>query len=240
MANSQSARDTSILATASRMTESEAVSLAEQHIEAFVKAGAPALDGREIGLLARASNDYRQKLEKSPDLAKMAKDALTIGAPMPRAEWGQAKELAGANGRVYLPKILTDYAGKVVMVTQTHVVQQASKNSVVAHDLAKLDKAEELARMNADGQLQGKVLKVAYGSLEGQTEVLTFTQVRAADVNQTARDYAQAHIQSPEARADFLKHVEQMMAAEIQRGRTPASAAAQPARRAQREPERTR
>lgn len=236
-----STRHTEILDHAASLTPAVAVELAKTHIERITAGDPKAGDLVEMGLYARGSADYRKELEASPELVKGAKDALTMGVPMPMADWKQAKELAGGNsGRVYLPKMLTEYAGKIVMVTNTHVVQQASKNTVIAHDLSKLEDRSEIVKLNAEGKLQGKTLKVSYGSMDGKAEVLTFTQVRANDILKDATAYASQSIKTPQARAAFLKHIEAMNAEKIAQSRTPNTPAQQPARAQQREQVRAR
>lgn len=240
MANSQNAQDVSVLDKASSMTVDQAVALAKSHLEGFAKSGASPDEPRVMGLTARANADYRKVIESVPQLAKLTKDAITIAAQMPRAEWAQAKDLAGENGRVYLPKILTDYAGKIVMVTDTHIVQQASKNSVIAHDLSKLDNRDDLVKLNAEGKLQGKYLKVEYGSHEGKTQVMTFAQMRDAEVLKKAVNYADTAFKTPQTKANFLKHVEKMMLDVERSNKAPVTPAQQPARHQQRDQERTR
>lgn len=234
-----SSRDQSILAAAEKLTPTEAAERAGNHIAGHRDDPQPERL-REMGLHARANADYRKVLDQDPDLAKAVKDAMIVGEPMPKPEWKQAKELAGSNGRVYLPKTLTDYSGKIVMVTDTHIVQQAGKTSVVAHDVSKLDNRDELTRLNAEGKLQNKVLKVTYGADVGRAEVLNFTQVRAAEVNESAKAYAVENIKSPQARDNFVKHVQKMMDAEIARSQAPKAPAQQPVRQPQRTPERAR
>jgi hypothetical protein len=183
----------------------------------------------DMGLNARGNADYRKELEKFPAESAAAKQALIIGQAMPKADWSQAKDLVGGQaGKLYLPKIHTDYAGKIVMVTDTHIVQQVGKNTVMAHDLSRLENSRELRELNAAGQLQGKQLKVSYGAVMGKQEVMTFTQVRAAEVSKTAKEYAEANIKTPKAREDFLKHVDKMMASQIERNK-PQDKAAPPA-----------
>jgi hypothetical protein len=241
MANSQTRddRDLSILEAAEKLAPAEAAERARSDVAGQRDDPQPERL-REMGLYARANADYRKVLDQEPALAKEVKDALIVGEPMPRAEWAQAKQLSGSNGRVYLPKAHTDYAGKIVMVTDTHVVQQAGKSSVVAHDLSKLENRQDLDKLNAEGKLQNKVLKVSYGTSAARAEVLTFTQVRAAEVAKAAADYARESIKSPQARENFVKHVQKMMDAEIARSQAPKAPAQQPARQPERTPERSR
>lgn len=232
-------RNVRVLNLAESMSAADASLLAQSHLQKLQRDGSSVDLLREMGLNARANAAYRQALEQSPEVSKQAKDSTTIGEPMPKAEWAQAKQLAGANGRVYLPKMLTDYAGKVVMVTDTHVVQQASKNSVIAHDLQKLAGREELDPLIRDGKLQGKQLNVAYGSNTGEAQVLSFSQVRANEVRATAERYAETALKTPQARETFLKHVEQMMQQEMERN-TQRTAAQAASRQQPREQERSR
>lgn len=192
-----------------------------------------------IGVSAQANTVYRNVIDKHPEVAAAAKQALIIGEQMSKAEWAQARDLAGANGRVHLPKIYTDYSGPVVMVTPTHVVQQTSRNSVVAHDLARLDNARELVQLNADGRLQGQRLMVAYGPASGRSHVQHFDVARTTELGAIAREYAQHNLKSPQSRAAFVMHVDKMMSAELSRN-APQKPAQQHARAAQRTQELTR
>jgi hypothetical protein len=211
--------------TASTWTPAQAQAQAQSDVQ-YLREHAPnsseaLFHSKDMGLNARGSVEYRKELEKFPAEAAAAKQALVIGNPMPKADWTQAKEIVGGQtGKLYLPKIHTDYAGKIVMVTDTHIVQQVGKNTVIAHDLSRLENNAELKQLNAAGQLQGKQLKVSYGAAVGKQEVMTFSQVRAAEVSKTAKEYAEANIKTPKAREDFLKHVDKMMAAELARSKT--------------------
>lgn len=218
---------------ASKWTEEQAKTAAVRDIGAYMRTKDPEAgidpDGsqadyiaREVGLRARGNATYRAEIEQVQGLPAHAKDMLTIGRQMPKADWSEARNIAGAgsnNGRVYLPKIHSDYAGKVVLVTDTHVVQRVSKNAVVAHDISRLENRDEILKLQKEGNLQGKNLKITYDGIKSNVEVISFEKQRAQEVQSRAADYAAENIKSPAARQTFLKHIEAMMTAEIKRER---------------------
>lgn len=202
------------------LAPAEAIHLARTEIAEY--RDLPGVDDRRalaefIGANAQANAVYRKEIDKHPEVAAAARRALTIGEPMPNAEWTQARDPVGPNGRVSLPKIYTDYAGAVVMVTATHVVQQTHRNSVVVHDLARLDNARELVQLYADGRLQGQPLMVAYGQVSGRSHVQQFDVARTTELGAIAREYAQYNIKSPQSREAFVMHVDRMMSAKMSR-----------------------
>ncbi|WP_156516868.1 KfrB domain-containing protein [Delftia sp. GW456-R20] len=230
---------TEIFEHAESMTSREAVELFKTHMSSEITKD----NLVEMGLYAQRNPDYRKQVELVPELSKGIKDALTVGSSMPVADWREAKDIAGAgtnSGRVYLPKSFTDYAGRIVMVTDTHIVQQASKNAVVAHDISRLENGAEITKLNASGDLQGKVIKISYGLMDGKSEVLTFSQVRAGEILKDAQAYAEQAIKTPQARLVFLKHIEAMNAEKIAQSRAPSNPRQQPVKTQQREQERSR
>lgn len=166
-----------------------------------------------IALRARASLDYRNELEQqSPQLAKDAKAAIEIGSWLPKADWATAKEFGGPDGRVYIPKGMAEYAGKVVLVTDTHIVQKVSKTAVIAHDIKKLSNGAALAALDKTGRPTaiGKELLVEYGLGNGTGQVKTFEQVRAQEVKEIGEKYAETAFKTPAQKTTFLKHLNLM------------------------------
>lgn len=165
---------------------------------------------QDMGLRASGNLNYRAELEKAPQAATAAKQALVVGDQMPKADWHEAKALAGgAVGRVYLPKMMTEYAGKIVMVTDTHLVQQTGRNTVVAHDVRRVQDLPSRA------QLQGQTVKFSYGAISAKSEILDFTPTHQATVRQLAQELADRNIKSPQARGNFISQVEKSMVAAI-------------------------
>lgn len=219
---------------ASKWSDEQAKAAATRDIDSYMRARDPEAgidpDGsradfiaQEVGLRARGNATYRAEIEQVQGLPAHAKEMLTIGRQLPKADWAVARDIAGAgsnNGRVYLPKMHTDYAGKVVLVTDTHVIQRVSKNAVVAHDISRLQNRDEILQLQKDGTLQGKNLKMTYDGIKSNVEVISFEKQRAQEVQTRAADYAAQNIKSPAARETFLKHIEAMMTAEMKRERT--------------------
>lgn len=143
--------------SARKLSRDEALALAESHLQGFEDQKGPPEDFRQWGLTARVNDVYRERIEQNKEFASHLKAATTIGEPMPKAQWSEARDiLGGKQARIYLPKIHTDYAGKVIFVTDTHVVQQSSKSTAVAHELAKLQNGPQILEGHREGKVQGQ------------------------------------------------------------------------------------
>ena len=95
-------------------------------------------------------------------------DDPTIGARMGNAEHAAAlKKLGGAAGRIDLPMANVAYSGKVIQVSDTHVVQQVSKHVAIAHDIKMLSNGKQLLKLAAAGEVQGKTFDFRYDSTGG-------------------------------------------------------------------------
>ena len=103
------------------------------------------------------------------DAVLLGPDNPTIGARVNSAEYAAAlKKLGGAAvGRVGLPMANVDYCGKIIQVSDTHVVQQVSKHVAIAHDIRVLSNGAQLVKQAAAGKMQGKTFDFRYGSTGG-------------------------------------------------------------------------
>ncbi|WP_156516869.1 KfrB domain-containing protein [Delftia sp. GW456-R20] len=157
----------------------------------------------DIGLRASNNIHYRAEIEKDPDVTSAAKRAISIGEPLGSVDSVYAKSIIGTPGaRVLQPKVMNEYAGPIVMQTQTHLVQQTGRNSVVAHDIRRLEGTIP------DVSAEGKIMKFVYGSMTGKAEVLDFTPHRQAEIRLHASELSAQSIKSPQAKDNFRLHVE--------------------------------
>lgn len=136
-----------------------------------------------------------------------------IGAMMPKSEWAQARDAVSdqgkTNGRVYLPKVENEYQGKIVFLTDTHLVQQVGKNSAVTHDLSKLENGADLAQQYDEKKIGPKThIVVRYGAERGEGEVVPFTVQRANEVKKQGTEWAEKNITNERSRSTFVKHLE--------------------------------
>lgn len=160
-------------------------------------------------------------------MEKEAQDAIKyIGERLPKPDWETARDLvssADRKGFVYLAKPNAQYAGKVLMMSDTHIVQQVGKNSAVAHDLAMLENGPELERKFDNGEITaGRThVKVEYGQNRGKANVISYNQQRAESVQTQAEKWAEQHITNSKSRETFLKHV-RAFAQDMAKGQEPA------------------
>ena len=137
--------------------------------------------------------------------------AELIGSKMPKAEWETAIGLVGGKqGHVYIPKQHGEYSGKIILVTDTHVVQQVGKNVAIAHDITKLDNTKEIAALADSGKLQGKHFDFKYDDKGGQALAVSFNERRATEIKEKASEWAEKNITNVKSREAFLKHIDAM------------------------------
>lgn len=160
----------------------------------------------------------------------MEKEAQTaikyIGERLPKPDWETARNLVSSEDRkgfVYLAKPNAQYAGKVLLMSDTHMVQQVGKNSAVAHDLSKLENGPEFERQFDDGKIKaGRThIRVEYGQDSGKADVVTYNQQRADTVQTQAEKWAEQNITNSKSRETFMKHV-RAFAQDIAKGNEPA------------------
>lgn len=96
-----------------------------------------------------------------------------IGSKLRVAEYASALEKIGgaAAAMVVLPRGNTDYIGKIIQFSDTHLVQQASKSIAVAHDIQKLANGADLLQQAVAGKVQGKVFVIQYGKDAGRASL---------------------------------------------------------------------
>ncbi len=157
-------------------------------------------------------------------------DTKYIGATMPKPQWAEARDAVSDpgknNGKVFLPKPQNEYAGKLLHMTETHLVQQVGKNSAVIHDLSKLENGVNLAQSFDKKELRPRThVVIKYGEERGVGEVVPFSAQRAAEVKKEGIAWAEQNIKAEKTRALFVKQLE-AFTAEMAKG------APQPARQA--------
>lgn len=159
----------------------------------------------------------------------MSTETKFIGERLPKPDWETARDLVSTQDRkgfVYLAKPGAEYAGKVVLMSETHLVQQVGKNSAVAHDLSKLDNSKELSKRFDNGEIEVNKtsMSIKYDNERGTAEVLTYNQQRADAVQAQAEKWAEQNITNGKSREAFLKHV-QAFTQDMAKGKQPAKAA---------------
>lgn len=150
-------------------------------------------------------------MSNSPETAAI--EVKNIGGLMPRPEWAEARDAVSSpgqtNGKVFLPKANNEYAGKLVFMTDTHLVQQVGKNSAVTHELAKLENGKDLALAWDDKKVGPRTnIVIKYGEEKGVGEVIPFNVQRATEVKKQGIEWAQQNIANEKTRATFVKHLE--------------------------------
>ncbi|BBL36042.1 hypothetical protein Nstercoris_02321 (plasmid) [Nitrosomonas stercoris] len=152
-------------------------------------------------------------LNKVITMEKDAQEAIKyIGERLLKPDWEAARDLVSSNERkgfVYLAKPNAQYAGKIIMMSDTHLVQQVGKNSAVAHDLSKLENGAELTRQFDNNEIKiGRTnIKVEYNQDRGKANIVTYNQQRSEYVRKQAEKWAEQNITNSKSRAAFLKHV---------------------------------
>lgn len=141
-----------------------------------------------------------------------------IGRPMNRADYEAAREaLANAgqpNASVTLARAGGLYTGKVVLVTDTHLVQSSGPRSAVAHDLALLANRTDVERKFDAGHIQqGKTrFIVQYVGESGRaTPAPRLTEREANRVAALAEQWAEGAISSVRARTAFVKNIDRLV-----------------------------
>jgi len=157
-----------------------------------------------------------------------------IGDRLPKPDWETARDMVSSQDRkgfVYLAKPNSQYAGKVLMMSDTHLVQQVGKNAAIAHDLSKLENGTELGKQFDEGLIKTghTSIKVQYGQDQGKADVLSYNQQRAESVRTQAEEWAEQHITNAQSREAFVKHV-RAFAQDLAKGQEAAKAQSQPAK----------
>jgi hypothetical protein len=153
--------------------------LMEQH-----KAHLTALKANEAELraLARAEREKTATAAKpqeiTPKEKEKAKPETAHTAPVRPAPTMEAKrqeaiaQAARIEGRELVerrPGESTRHTGKVLHVTETHVVQAISRNEVIAHELGKLDRTPEIGAKPTIQYIEGQQAKVTNHKVKEQS-----------------------------------------------------------------------
>lgn len=154
--------------------------------------------------------------------------ARKLGENIQKADWLEARnavsDRGATNGRVTLPKPNGEYAGKVVFITETHLVQQVGKNAAVAHDLRLLENGRELGEAYDQNKVQAGITRmlVRYDAAKGKAEVVPFNVQRATEVRKQGEVWASKSISNVKARQTFMSHLDKFTT-DIARGQTQAA-----------------
>ena len=135
-----------------------------------------------------------------------------IGDRLPKPDWETARDMVSSpdrKGFVYLAKPNSQYTGKVLMMSDTHLVQQVGKNAAIAHDLSKIENSTELEKQFDEGLIKvGQTsIKVEYSQDQGKADVFSYNQQRAESVRMQAEKWAEQHITNAQNRGTFVNHV---------------------------------
>ena len=128
-----------------------------------------------------------------PDVILPGSDGPLIGAMMNSVETASAlRKLGGAAvGRLALPVAGTNYHGRIIQVSDTHVVQQVRKHFAIAHDLSIMSNSTQLLTEAAAGKMQGKTYDFWYDGAGGTGSVASVPAVDGESLIQkrpSARD----------------------------------------------------
>ena len=110
----------------------------------------------------------------------LSPEPATVGAKMTKAEYASAlRKLGGAAvGRIGLPMANVDYSGKIIQVSDTHIVQQVSTHVAIAHDVGKLSDGMQLAKRIAAGDTKGKAFDFRYDAAGGTASVALLQPIK--------------------------------------------------------------
>jgi hypothetical protein len=142
-------------------------------------------------------------------MATENKDAVLIGSKMEGSDFIKAR--ASVGGSLYQPKSDGQYSGKVVMWTDTHIVQKVGEKTGIIHDRATLDKASQasLSKSIETGKIATEILKVSYDSSQGKTQTFNYAQDQvnrtANNLNKAIDNFTKKPAQK-EMLAAFVKH----------------------------------
>jgi hypothetical protein len=127
--------------------------------------------------LSRLAQDVQQHQEYS----EPNPNAPCIGSKMTVSDYGSAITKIGGDGvgKIDCPKSGGAYCGKIIQVSDTHVVQQVGKNIAIAHDIKQLSNSTELLNLASAGKLKGKVFDINYNHAMGSVSLARTQTVKA-------------------------------------------------------------
>jgi cell filamentation protein len=149
--------------------------------EAYIRFVAPFKDAATLQTLVKESMTCKCELS-------------AIGETMSAAEYGSALTKLGGKGigKIDLPMPNSVHSGKIIQVSDTHIVQKVGKNSAVAHDISKLSNGLELLRLANAGKLQATPFEFRYTEKQGSA-----TQTVAQAVTRKTVDAAPTQRPAP-------------------------------------------
>ncbi len=156
-------------------------------------------------------NATRKLANMSDEHETPAAAEVRIGSMMPRGEWEHARaEVSNPgqkNGKVFLPKTMNDYSGRIIFMTDTHLVQRVGPNAAVIHDLSKLENGQALAKAFDNKEIGPRSnLHVRYGREHGVGEIVPFNVHIAREMRINAIAWAENKIPNERTRSAFIKH----------------------------------
>jgi hypothetical protein len=151
-------------------------------------------------------NRAKQKEQVPVSLGSIAQ----LGEKMTAIEYRDAvKKLGGESvGRIDLPKQHCTYTGKIVQVSDTHIVQKVGKNAAVAHSINKVTNGMEIVSLAAKGQMRSADMSIKYDGAVGVAKQVGFSIEKSNAAVATSKSWAEQNIGSPKAREAFGKLIE--------------------------------
>lgn len=127
--------------------------------------------------LSRLEQDFlpvQQYSEPNPN-------APCIGSKMTTSDYTSAMTKIGGDslGKIDCPKSGGAYSGKIIQLSDTHVVQQVGKNIAIAHDIKQLSNSAELLNLAVAGKLKGKLFDINYSNALGSVSQSRTQPVKA-------------------------------------------------------------
>jgi hypothetical protein len=155
----------------------------------------------------------RERGDDAPAQTGDKPEVKHLGKGIPKAEWENAVKKVSSpgtrDGKVVLPKAESEYAGKVLFMSDTHLVQQVGRNAAIVHDLTLLTNAKELIEQYDAGKIAPSTnVVIRYGKDRGEAEVIPFSVTLANEVKAKAAVWAEGAISNDKTRGIFLKHVD--------------------------------
>jgi len=146
-------------------------------------------------------------------MSKNLNENQIIGDKLPKPDWETARDMVSSpekKGAVYLPKPHSQYSGKLLAMTDSHLIQQVGKHTAIAHDLSKLENGQQLETDFDTGKIQPNKtnMSIQYDQDKGRADTLTFNQTRAEQVKSQAEKWAEKNITNEKSKEAFMKHID--------------------------------
>ncbi|RZT91166.1 hypothetical protein EV681_4519 [Advenella incenata] len=135
----------------------------------------------------------------------------TIGDLLPKPDFETAREavMREGQGYVHLPKRNSDYTGRILLMTDSHLIQQVGYRTAIAHDLSKLDKGKEIGDRFDRNEIKPKTtISIKYDNERGSTRLMNPEQARVERYSKDAEKWAEKNITNEQSRKLFLENIE--------------------------------